>query len=161
MIKLSFCQNDPPIQESFWQKDSLITCIIFELCLFLIFSPVANFGHHPLCYFWCWIGLYSQVIVLRQIWIVNFYVKCLSDNLSQGHKWLSITQGASSNAARPTAGSVFYSAKKWEGNCPPFPPSLVPVSVMKTKTLVYSEKWYFKYSIFLHFNSRFVLKHLF
>ena len=34
MIKLSFCQNDPPIVESFWQKYSLITCILFELCLF-------------------------------------------------------------------------------------------------------------------------------
>ena len=22
--KLSFCQNDPPIRESFWQKDSLL-----------------------------------------------------------------------------------------------------------------------------------------
>ena len=34
MIKLSFCQNDPPMGESFWQKDSLITHILFELCLF-------------------------------------------------------------------------------------------------------------------------------
>ena len=34
VIKLSFCQNDPLIGESFWQKDSLITCILFELCLF-------------------------------------------------------------------------------------------------------------------------------
>ena len=48
VIKLSFCQNDPLIAESFWQKDSLITCILFELCLFMIFSPVANLMHHPL-----------------------------------------------------------------------------------------------------------------
>ena len=33
-IKLSLCQNDPLIGESFWQKDSLITHILFELCLF-------------------------------------------------------------------------------------------------------------------------------
>ena len=32
--KLSFCQNDSPIGGSFWQKDSLITHILFELCLF-------------------------------------------------------------------------------------------------------------------------------
>ena len=31
---LSFCQIDPPIGESFWQKDSSITHILFELCLF-------------------------------------------------------------------------------------------------------------------------------
>ena len=31
---LSLCQNDPPMGESFWQKDSLITHILFELCLF-------------------------------------------------------------------------------------------------------------------------------
>ena len=35
-----FCQNDPPIRESFWQKDSLITHIHFELCLF------RNFAQH-------------------------------------------------------------------------------------------------------------------
>ena len=34
VIKLSFCQNDPPMGELFWQKDSLITHILFELCLF-------------------------------------------------------------------------------------------------------------------------------
>ena len=34
VIKLSFSQNDPPMEESFWQKDSLITHILFELCLF-------------------------------------------------------------------------------------------------------------------------------
>ena len=34
VIKMSFCQKDPPIRESFWQKDSLITRILFQLCLF-------------------------------------------------------------------------------------------------------------------------------
>ena len=33
-IKLSFCQNDSPMGGSFWQKDSLITIILFERCLF-------------------------------------------------------------------------------------------------------------------------------
>ena len=31
--------------ESHWQKDSLVTFILFELCHF---SPVANFGHQSL-----------------------------------------------------------------------------------------------------------------
>ena len=35
MIKLSFWQNDCPIGGSFWQKDSLITHTLFELCLFI------------------------------------------------------------------------------------------------------------------------------
>ena len=29
VIKLSFCQNDPPMGESFWQKDNLITVILW------------------------------------------------------------------------------------------------------------------------------------
>ena len=34
---------------SFWQKNSLITLILFELQPIIIFSSGANFGHHPLC----------------------------------------------------------------------------------------------------------------
>ena len=48
VIKLSSCQKDPPIEESFWQKDSMITHILFETMPILIFSPGANFGHHPI-----------------------------------------------------------------------------------------------------------------
>ena len=44
VIKLSFCQKDLLMGESFW----LVTRKLFELCLIMIFSPVANFGHHPL-----------------------------------------------------------------------------------------------------------------
>ena len=33
-MKLSFGQNDCPMEESFRSKDSLITDILFELCLF-------------------------------------------------------------------------------------------------------------------------------
>ena len=33
VTRLLFCQNDSPMGESFWQKDSLITHILFELCL--------------------------------------------------------------------------------------------------------------------------------
>ena len=33
VTRLLFCQNDSPIWGSFWQKDSLITHILFELCL--------------------------------------------------------------------------------------------------------------------------------
>ena len=36
------------IGESFWQNNRLVTHILFELWLIMIFSPVANFGQHPL-----------------------------------------------------------------------------------------------------------------
>ena len=35
------------MRESFWQKDSLITHILYELQPIIIFSPVANFGDQP------------------------------------------------------------------------------------------------------------------
>ena len=34
--------------ESFWQNNSRVTHILFELQSIILFSPVANFGHHPL-----------------------------------------------------------------------------------------------------------------
>ena len=34
--------------ESFWQNNSLVTHILFDLQPIMIFSPVANFGTHPL-----------------------------------------------------------------------------------------------------------------
>ena len=34
VTKLSFCQNDSPLSKSFWQKDSLVTLILFDLCIF-------------------------------------------------------------------------------------------------------------------------------
>ena len=51
VIKLSFSQKDLLIGESFWENNRLVTPLLFELCLIMIFSPVANFGHHPLCTF--------------------------------------------------------------------------------------------------------------
>jgi hypothetical protein len=48
VIRLSLCQNDSPMGGSFWQKDSLISFILFELCLLKHFSPVSNLMHHPL-----------------------------------------------------------------------------------------------------------------
>ena len=36
---MSFCQSDPPMIESFWQKNRLVTFIL---------SPVANFGYQSL-----------------------------------------------------------------------------------------------------------------
>ena len=44
VTKLSYCQSDYPMSESFWQNNSLVTHIFFDLCLFKHFSPVANFG---------------------------------------------------------------------------------------------------------------------
>ena len=42
-MKLSFCQNDPPMGESFWQKDSLSTHILFELWLITLLRFVQFF----------------------------------------------------------------------------------------------------------------------
>ena len=52
VIKLSVCQNDSPMGGTFWQKDSLITCILFKLWLIMIFRPVANFTQQSLCLKW-------------------------------------------------------------------------------------------------------------
>ena len=49
VIKLSFSQNDPLMGESFWQNNSLVTHILFELQPIIIFSPVANFGNQSIC----------------------------------------------------------------------------------------------------------------
>ena len=51
MTKLSFCQNYSPMGKSFWQKNSLVTHILFDLCLLpiMMLSPFANFGKQPLC----------------------------------------------------------------------------------------------------------------
>ena len=46
VIKLSFCQNDSPMGESLWQKDSFITHLLFELCLFSNSVQSTFFGTH-------------------------------------------------------------------------------------------------------------------
>ena len=48
MIKLSFCQNDSPMGGSFWKKGQLDHSYTFWTMPILIFSPGANFGHHPM-----------------------------------------------------------------------------------------------------------------
>ena len=52
-MKLFFCLNDFPIRGEFWQNNSFITHILFELCRdpampILIFSPVQIIITHPL-----------------------------------------------------------------------------------------------------------------
>ena len=47
-MKLFFCQNDPLMEEPFWQNNSLVSHILFELQPIIIFSPVANFGNQSL-----------------------------------------------------------------------------------------------------------------
>ena len=45
---LFFCQSDPLMSESFWQKYRMVTHLLFDLGLFKHFSPVANFGDKSL-----------------------------------------------------------------------------------------------------------------
>ena len=47
-MKLFFCQNDPLMGEPFWQNNSLVSHILFELQPIIIFNPVANFGNQSL-----------------------------------------------------------------------------------------------------------------
>ena len=47
-MKLFFCQNDPLMGEPFWQNNSLVSHIFFELQPIIIFSPVTNFGDQSL-----------------------------------------------------------------------------------------------------------------
>ena len=47
VTKVSFCQNDPIIGESFWQKNSLVTHIFWTMPI-LIFCQFANFGNQSL-----------------------------------------------------------------------------------------------------------------
>ena len=47
-MKLFFCQNDRLMGEPFWQNNSLVSHILFELQPMIIFSPVANFGNQSL-----------------------------------------------------------------------------------------------------------------
>ena len=41
-------QSDSPMSESFWQKNRMVTSILFDLCLHKHFIPVANFGYQSL-----------------------------------------------------------------------------------------------------------------
>ena len=49
LTRLLFCQNGSSMRGSFWQKNSFITDILFELKPIIIFSPVANFGNQSIC----------------------------------------------------------------------------------------------------------------
>ena len=70
VIKLSFCQNDSPIGGSFWQKDSFITYILFELWLItllwivLVFLTQTLFEKKPF-QFWRKIWICVLVILLQ------------------------------------------------------------------------------------------------
>ena len=70
MIKLSFCQKDLLMGESFWQNNRLVNHMLFELYLIMIFSPVANFGDHPLqCLLKCVVSL-NETYFLRFLFLM-------------------------------------------------------------------------------------------
>ena len=46
---------DPTMGESVWQNNRLVTHILFEPIMpIMIFSPVANLMHHPICSYNSW-----------------------------------------------------------------------------------------------------------
>ena len=55
VIKLTFCQNDPLIGESFWENTSLVTLILFEQCLFWYSAQSTYF----------WDTLYEVIVVVH------------------------------------------------------------------------------------------------
>ena len=71
VIKLSFCQNYSSTGETFWQKDSLITHILFELWLIMVFRPVANFAQHG----WRMENMDKGLTVLKWMLTVQKYLK--------------------------------------------------------------------------------------
>ena len=62
VTKLFFCQIDPPLSASFWQKNRLDTQILFDLCVFEHFSPVANFAQQSI--------LFTVVSINGGLWLV-------------------------------------------------------------------------------------------
>ena len=78
VIKLSLCQNDPLIGESFWQNNSLVTHILFELswylaqlqiwCITLDFDKIFIFFEN-----WTTSSYTNVVITLKCKWLIIFY----------------------------------------------------------------------------------------
>ena len=52
MTRLFFCQNDVLLGESFWQNDSLVTFILFELCLLWYLAQSQILVTSLYLYFW-------------------------------------------------------------------------------------------------------------
>ena len=65
MNSLFFCQNDSLMRESHWQKDSLVTYILFDICLFKHFSMSQIFV----------ISLYFLKIILT-LFLQTFWTIC-------------------------------------------------------------------------------------
>ena len=72
VIKLSFCQNDSPMRGSFWQKDSFITHILFELCLFSNLAQSTFFRYTLYVYY-----LIAQFLKIRMLFykVFQHYLK--------------------------------------------------------------------------------------
>ena len=81
-MKLFFCQNDPLMGEPFWQNNSLVSHILFELQPIIIFSPVANFGNQSLLNVKSAVSLkwsvgFENDIKITPIFTINFSSKML------------------------------------------------------------------------------------
>ena len=83
MSSLFFCQNDALMGGSIWQKNSLVTLILFDLCLFEHFSPVANFAQQSIEYWklrlWKWSNWQERLAKsLTLIILINYHILDLS-----------------------------------------------------------------------------------
>ena len=102
VTRLIFCQNDSPMRGSFWQKDSFITYILFELQPVIIFSPVVNFGDQSLSTYLIYFSVFfiSYIFYFFAAWTENFPFNWLipfdatctnsEQNVSKKHKFVSL-----------------------------------------------------------------------
>ena len=77
VIKLAYCQNGPPMGESFWKKDSLITHILFELWLITLLWIVTVFLKQTL-QLWSYTDMRNGILLPTLFW-PTVRKKCFSD----------------------------------------------------------------------------------
>ena len=84
MTRLFFCQNDSLMGESLWQKDSLITLVLFELCLFWYLAQSQILGNSLYVQVFCW---------SRSPWNLLFLAKSLITSGLENHKFIIFCWG--------------------------------------------------------------------
>ena len=84
-MKLFFCHYDPLMGEPFWQNNSLVSHILFELQPLIIFSPVANFGNQSLIRTFSWKNMGMFTLCFECVGIQNFLKLCPHPNSQEDH----------------------------------------------------------------------------
>ena len=120
MVKLSFCQNHPPMRESFWRKDSLITFVFFNYVYFDIW-PRALFFSSPSIYQNNCVSIIFQPILKNlpnhksQTWF-SFQVIVVTADMSNARVVLNAFQNPTFVMATMTAETIPVLMNKVAGN---------------------------------------------